>query len=231
MISTFKKSSLFAKKLSLSAEAREEISYFSVHPSALSTTKRIIDILGAIVGLTITLLLFIPIAIAIQLDNPGAIFYSQTRCGLNGKHFRIWKFRSMVVNADQLQHLVTNQAQGHIFKNKSDPRVTRIGKFLRSTSLDELPQFWNVLLGDMSLVGTRPPTVNEVKKYQPHHFARLKVKPGITGEWQVKGRSDVEDFEQIVQMDIDYQDKWSIFYDIYLIICTFSIIFTRKGAY
>jgi lipopolysaccharide/colanic/teichoic acid biosynthesis glycosyltransferase len=107
----------------------------------------------------ITTIIAIPIAIAIKLDNPGPIFYSQIRCGVRGKTFRVWKFRSMVVNAEQLQHLVDNQAQGHIFKNKNDPRITRVGRFLRRTSLDELPQFWNVLKGDMSLVGTRPPTI------------------------------------------------------------------------
>lgn len=189
-----------------------------------------LDILGAIVGLVITGIIALPIAIAMQFDDPGNLFYSQTRCGLEGKPFKIWKFRSMITDADQKKHLVENKAKGHIFKNDKDPRITRIGRFLRRTSLDEFPQFWNVLQGDMSLVGTRPPTTNEVSMYDDHHFQRLKVKPGITGEWQVRGRSAVLDFEDIVQMDLDYQKRWSIAYDIILIVQTIVVVLTRKGA-
>ncbi|MCU0565516.1 MAG: sugar transferase [Oculatellaceae cyanobacterium Prado106] len=205
--------------------------YQQVHPSVTSKAKRFIDILGALVGLTITALILIPVAIAIQLDNPGPIFYSQIRCGLNGRTFKIWKFRSMIVDADRLKHLVNNEAKGNIFKNQNDPRVTRIGRFLRRTSLDEFPQFLNVLLGQMSLVGTRPPTVDEVMAYKRHHFQRLLVKPGMTGEWQVNGRSKIEDFEQIVDMDIAYQKKWSVLYDIALILRTIAVVLDRKGAY
>ena len=201
------------------------------HPSVYSKTKRFIDMIGAIVGLIITAILAIPIAIAIQLDDPGPILYSQIRCGLNGRHFRIWKFRSMIVNADAHKHLVENQAQGHIFKNENDPRITRVGRFLRKTSLDEFPQFWNVLKGDMSLVGTRPPTPKEVAQYDSHHFKRLQVKPGITGEWQVKGRSNVLDFEEIVNMDTNYQHRWSTIYDLSLILQTVAVVVARKGAY
>ncbi len=201
-----------------------------IHPSANSTTKRLIDIGGAIVGLGIAAIVAVPVAIATQLDNPGPILYSQIRIGLNGRTFRIWKFRSMVVGADRLKHLVSNQAKGHIFKNEKDPRITRIGKFLRRTSLDELPQFWNVLKGEMSLVGTRPPTVDEVMNYEPHHWERLRVKPGITGEWQANGRSSVKDFEDIVKMDLDYQDKWSIAYDIQLILKTIRVVLNKSGA-
>lgn len=201
-----------------------------VHPSVASIAKRMLDIFGAIIGLVITGIIAIPIAIAMQFDDPGSIFYSQVRCGFDGQPFRIWKFRSMIADADRQQHLVKNQATGHIFKNENDPRITRVGRFLRRTSLDEFPQFWNVLKGDMSLVGTRPPTVEEVALYEEHHFQRLKVKPGITGEWQVKGRSQVLDFEDIVRMDLDYQQKWSLLYDIYLIVCTISVVVARKGA-
>ncbi|MFB2936820.1 sugar transferase [Aerosakkonemataceae cyanobacterium BLCC-F154] len=204
--------------------------YRRLHPSVTSKTKRLIDILGAIVGLLITVIVLVPVAIATQFDNPGPIFYSQMRCGLNGKIFRIWKFRSMVVKADKLKHLVKNQAKGHIFKNDHDPRITKVGRFLRRTSLDELPQFWNVLLGDMSLVGTRPPTIDEVEKYEIHHWERLQVKPGITGEWQANGRSTVTDFEEIVRMDVDYQRKWSVLYDISLIFQTISVVLAKKGA-
>ena len=200
------------------------------HPSVNSVVKRVIDIAGALVGLSITAVVVVPVAIATHLDNPGSIFYSQVRCGLRGKPFRIWKFRSMVKNADQLKHLVHNEAQGGIFKNRNDPRVTRIGRFLRKTSLDELPQFWNVLRGEMSLVGTRPPTVEEVIGYRKHHWQRLEVRPGMTGEWQVNGRSTVADFEEIVRLDVAYQSKWSIAYDLVLIIKTIKAVLTHKGA-
>ncbi len=206
-----------------------EIKY-QVHPSVTSQAKRILDILGAIVGLMITGIIAIPIAIAMQLDDPGNLLYSQTRCGFNGKPFKIWKFRSMIADADKKKHLVENQAKGHIFKNDNDPRITRVGHFLRRTSLDEFPQFWNVLKGDMSLVGTRPPTTDEVAMYEERHFQRLKVKPGITGEWQVRGRSEVLDFEDIVRMDLEYQKRWSFVYDINLIIQTIAVVLARKGA-
>lgn len=201
------------------------------HISVRHPIKRMVDIVGALVGLSITALLFIPIAIAIQLDNPGPVLYSQMRCGYKGQPFRIWKFRSMVVNADRLQHLVTNEAQGLIFKNKQDPRITRVGRLLRKTSLDEFPQFWNVLTGEMSLVGTRPPTLDEVMQYRPHHWQRLDVKPGITGEWQARGRSTVSDFEEIVRMDLRYQNEWSVGYDLRLILETVLAVLQRKGAF
>lgn len=203
----------------------------SVHSSVCNKTKRLIDVLGALIGLIITALLVLPVAIAMQLDNPGPVFYSQTRCGLYGKHFRMWKFRSMVVEADQIKHLVSNQAAGHIFKNENDPRITRVGRFLRRTSLDEFPQFWNVLKGDMSLVGTRPPTPDEVKHYSSLHWQRLNVKPGMTGQWQVNGRSKVKDFDRIVDMDLEYQDNWSICYDISLIARTVLVVLKKSGAY
>ncbi|MBW4649743.1 MAG: sugar transferase [Kastovskya adunca ATA6-11-RM4] len=201
-----------------------------VHPSVTNRIKRVIDICGALVGLMITVIIALPIAIAMQIDSPGPIFYSQMRCGVNGNPFRIWKFRSMVVNADQLKHLVENKASGHIFKNENDPRVTSIGRFLRRTSLDEFPQFWNVLKGEMSLVGTRPPTLDEVNRYESHHHKRLFVKPGITGEWQANGRSTVKNFEDIVCMDLDYQVKWSISYDLALILKTILAVVKTRGA-
>ncbi len=137
----------------------------------------------------------------------------------------------MVTNADALKHMVENQAQGLIFKNQNDPRITRVGQFLRRTSLDEFPQFWNVLKGDMSLVGTRPPTQDEVSQYAPHHWQRLEVRPGITGEWQVRGRSEVNNFEAIVQMDVEYQTRWSVGYDLWLIGQTILAVLRRQGAY
>lgn len=195
-----------------------------------SWAKRCLDIIGALVGLGLTGVLFLPIALAIYLDNPGPILYRQERCGFRGDRFGIWKFRSMVANAEQLKHTVTNQAKGHIFKNDNDPRITRVGRVLRRTSLDELPQFWNVLMGDMSLVGTRPPTPDEVKHYNNRHWQRLEVKPGMTGEWQANGRSSVSDFEAIVDMDLAYIRNWSIAYDWRLIFQTILAVVRRKGA-
>ncbi len=216
--------------ISLSAQGLDQ-PLLTPHPSVSSKVKRLLDIAGALVGLTITGIVAIPVAIATQVDSPGPIFYSQVRCGYRGKPFRIWKFRSMVVNADTLKHLVNNEARGGIFKNRNDPRVTKVGRFLRKTSLDELPQFWNVLMGHMSLVGTRPPTVDEVFGYQPHHWERLQVKPGITGEWQVNGRSAILDFEEVVALDLAYQQKWSVYYDLQLIWKTILVVLHKKDAF
>jgi exopolysaccharide biosynthesis polyprenyl glycosylphosphotransferase len=203
----------------------------AIHPSAKCLIKRSIDILGAFVGLLILGLVVLPLALVIKLDSPGPIFYSQTRYGLKGKPFTIWKFRSMVQNADDLKQMVSNEAQGLIFKNENDPRITRVGQFLRKTSLDEFPQFWNVLKGDMSLVGTRPPTADEVSRYSPHHWQRLDVKPGITGQWQVSGRSAIKDFEEIVHLDLHYQAIWSPWYDLQVILKTITVLLNRSGAY
>ncbi|MEG4117805.1 sugar transferase [Microcoleus sp. N9_B4] len=200
------------------------------HRSVTSKVKRAIDILGSLLGLAIAAVVAVPVAVAMLLDDRGPLLYSQVRCSFKGRHFRIWKFRSMVVDAEKLKHLVSNQAKGHIFKNENDPRITRVGRFLRCTSLDELPQFWNVLVGDMSLVGTRPPTPDEVAAYDDFHWQRLNVKPGLTGEWQVHGRSRVKDFNDIVQMDLDYQGKWSVIYDITLICKTILVVLSKKGA-
>ncbi|MEB3339735.1 exopolysaccharide biosynthesis polyprenyl glycosylphosphotransferase [Okeania sp.] len=202
------------------------------HPSIKSWVKRLIDIVGALVGLFITFILSIPIVIAIKFDSPGPIFFAQTRCGWMGKRFRMWKFRSMCQNAEELKSKIKNQAQGAIFKNENDPRITKVGKFLRRKSLDELPQFWNVLKGDMSLVGTRPPTPDEVERYEVPQWQRLDVKPGMTGEWQVNGRSQVKNFEDIIRLDLKYQENWSLIYDIKLIIKTVVILFKKSsGAY
>ncbi|NDJ23505.1 sugar transferase [Nostoc sp. B(2019)] len=204
---------------------------YAPHPSVQSKFKRCLDIVGSLVGLLILAILFVPIAIAIKIDSPGSIFFTQERYGLQGNTFRIRKFRSMVSDAERLKSLVSNEANGLIFKNKNDFRITKVGRFLRSTSLDELPQFWNVLVGEMSLVGTRPPTGDEVMKYTQHHWKRLNVKPGLTGEWQVSGRSQVKDFEQIVDLDLRYQENWYPLYDLLLIAKTFYVIFGRIGAF
>lgn len=210
---------------------RAKTGLLTPHISVFSTYKRFIDIIGSLLGLFCLLPIFVPIAIAIKFDSPGPIFYCQQRYGLLGKPFCIYKFRSMVNNADALKAQVENQAKGLIFKNSRDPRITRVGKFLRRTSLDEFPQFWNVLKGEMSLVGTRPPTADEVTYYREHHWQRLRVKPGITGEWQVNGRSLIKDFEDVVKLDLRYQDQWHPMYDLALIFKTILVILVRNGAY
>jgi anti-anti-sigma factor len=204
----------------------------TIHPAYASKLKRGIDIIGSLVGLGITGILFIPIAIAIKLDNPGPIFFRQNRQGYMGKPFWVWKFRSMVANAESLKYQVANQAEGNFFKSENDPRITRVGKILRKTSLDEFPQFWNVFLGDMSLVGTRPPTYEEVSNYDLKELQRLNVKPGITGEWQVNGRSKIKDFDEVVRLDLKYQRNWSLLYDLKILFKTIKVIFSKdSGAY
>ena len=201
------------------------------HASTQSMFKRGLDLLGAFVGLGILAFIYVPVAIAIKLDSTGPILYSQERYGLRGKPFKIWKFRSMIQNAEGLKSAVTNEAKGLIFKNKNDPRITRVGRFLRRTSLDEFPQFWNIVRGDMSLVGTRPPTGDEVAQYTEHHWRRLDVKPGLTGQWQVSGRSAIKDFEEIVRLDLQYQQAWTPIYDIKILCQTiYILLFERSGA-
>ena len=212
------------------ADTARTLNWGSPLPAATSPAKRIIDIAGALVGLCIVAVLILPIAIVIRYDSPGPLFFRQLRYGYRGKPFLIWKFRSMVSDADANQHRVQNEARGLIFKNRADPRVTRVGRFLRRTSLDELPQFINVLRGEMSLVGTRPPVLNEVIQYQPHHWQRLAVKPGMTGKWQTSGRSSIEDFEDIVLMDMDYQANWSIGRDLMILFKTIAVVFGSKDA-
>ncbi|NJR65741.1 MAG: sugar transferase [Leptolyngbyaceae cyanobacterium CRU_2_3] len=202
------------------------------HPSALCVIKRTLDIIGALIGLFFLILLFIPLAIAIKLDSPGPILYRQVRYGLQGRPIIIRKFRSMVRNADDLKADIPNESKGLIFKNQNDPRVTHVGQFLRKTSLDEFPQFWNVLIGEMSLVGTRPPTHDEVVQYSSYHWRRLNVKPGLTGEWQVNGRSAIKDFEEVVNMDLHYQLRWTPTYDLAIIWKTVTVLLTKRaGAY
>ncbi len=204
----------------------------TTHPSVRSAIKRFLDIVGSIVGLGITAILFVPIAIAIKLDSPGPIFFGQTRLGWMGKPFKIWKFRSMYIDAEARKKELEakNQSDGKTFKMENDPRITRVGRFLRKTSLDELPQFWNVLKNEMSLVGTRPPTPNEVDIYEVPEWQRLDVKPGMTGEWQVNGRSSVRNFEDIIKLDLRYQQNWSLAYDLQLIIKTILVVFRKDSG-
>jgi anti-anti-sigma factor len=200
------------------------------HPSVRCLPKRLLDVVGALVGLVLTALLLPFIALAIRMDSPGPIFFRQVRLGWMGRPFALWKFRSMVADAEALRDTVPNEASGAIFKNPRDPRITRVGRFLRRTSLDELPQFWNVLRGEMSLVGTRPPTPEEVERYAVPSWQRLDVRPGLTGEWQVHGRSRVTNFEDVIQLDLRYQQRWSLAYDLKLIAATLVVIFSKRSG-
>lgn len=194
--------------------------------------KRLMDIAGALVGCFICLIFGLIVAPLIFLEDPGPIIFKQKRVGRNGKFFYIYKFRSMYQDAEaKLQTLKDqNEMQGFMFKMKNDPRITKIGKILRKTSIDELPQFFNVLEGSMSLIGTRPPTVDEYNQYSAHHKRRISIKPGITGLWQVSGRSEITDFEEIVRLDCFYIDHWSITSDIKILLKTFAAVFTGKGS-
>jgi lipopolysaccharide/colanic/teichoic acid biosynthesis glycosyltransferase len=200
------------------------------HPSVRSMPKRTLDVVGALVGLVITAVLLPFIALAIRIESPGPIFFRQVRLGWMGRPFGLWKFRSMVANAEALRDTVSNEVSGAFFKNRSDPRITRVGRFLRKTSLDELPQFWNVLRGEMSLVGTRPPTPDEVDRYAVPSWQRLDVRPGMTGEWQVHGRSRIMDFEDVIRLDLRYQQRWSLPYDLKLIVETLAVIFSKRSG-
>ena len=193
--------------------------------------KRIIDILGAIVGLIIFGLVSIVLVPMIRKDGGPAIF-SQTRVGKNGRYFTFYKFRSMRVDAEEIKQQLMDQntMQGGMFKMDNDPRVTEIGRFIRKTSIDELPQFWNVLIGDMSLVGTRPPTVDEYEKYTPEQKRRLSFKPGITGLWQISGRSGITNFDDVVKLDVAYIDDWTIWKDFEILLKTIKVVLMRDGA-
>ncbi len=193
--------------------------------------KRLLDILGAVVGLIICGIVSILLVPIIRRDGGPAIF-AQKRVGQNGRIFTFYKFRSMYVDAEERKKdlLSQNQMQGGMFKMENDPRITPIGHFIRKTSLDELPQFYNVLIGDMSLVGTRPPTVDEFEKYTPGQKRRLSFKPGITGLWQVSGRSNITDFDDVVRLDLAYIDNWTIWSDIKILLKTVKVVLLREGS-
>ena len=203
--------------------------------------KRALDICGGLVGLAITAVLTVFVAPAIWISSPGPIFFAQIRVGQNGRRFRIYKFRSMYVDAERRKKelMEKNQMHGYMFKMDADPRIIGsgpdgarhgLGWFLRKTSIDEFPQFWNVLKGDMSLVGTRPPTEDEWEQYQHHHRARMAIKPGITGMWQVSGRSDITDFEEVVRLDLEYIRKWNTWLDLKILFMTVFVVLLNRGA-
>jgi exopolysaccharide biosynthesis polyprenyl glycosylphosphotransferase len=207
---------------------------FSTAPSdelALAA-KRGFDVLASAAALVLLTPLFLLVAVAIKLDSPGPVFFRQRRVGLNGRAFTFHKFRSMRLDAEaQLAALrAQNEVGGPVFKMRNDPRVTRVGRFIRRTSLDELPQFWNVLRGEMSIVGPRPPLPAEVRQYARWQRRRLSVKPGITCTWQVSGRSGI-DFEQWMELDLDYIDNWSLWRDVEIVFKTIPAVLRTRGAH
>lgn len=194
--------------------------------------KRALDIAGSLVGMVILGIATIFVAPAIKLDSPGPVFFGQTRVGKNGRKFTFYKFRSMYQDAEarKKELMASNEVKGLMFKMEDDPRITRVGKFIRKTSIDELPQFFNVLRGDMSLVGTRPPTVDEFEHYEAKHKCRLSMTPGLTGLWQISGRSDIKDFDEVVRLDMQYIDNWSILTDIKILLLTVKVVLTGRGS-
>ncbi|BBA93004.1 sugar transferase [Streptococcus ruminantium] len=203
----------------------------SFHKPSHIFFKRFLDIVGALIGLVICGLVSILLVPLIRKDGGPAIFV-QKRVGKNGRIFKFYKFRSMYMDAEERKKelLAQNQMQGGMFKMDNDPRITPIGHFIRKTSIDELPQFYNVLIGDMSLVGTRPPTVDEFERYTPSQKRRLSFKPGITGLWQVSGRSNITDFDEIVKLDVGYIDNWTIWLDIKILLKTVKVVVMREGS-
>jgi len=223
---------------------RRELSLFhgtipilTFYPKSFDTgqmfLKRCLDVAGSILGLLATGVAFPFIAAAIKFDSRGPILFSQARVGENGRIFRCWKFRSMHADADARKRdlLQRNEMNGAVFKIREDPRITRVGRFLRKSSLDELPQFWNIFRGEMSLVGTRPPTPDEVERYEDWHRKRICIKPGLTGLWQVSGRNRITDFDEIARLDIKYIENWSLWLDIKILLKTFHVILIGQGSY
>ena len=209
------------------------VTYSAFHSSyKRQLIKRLMDIAGGLAGSALTLVLMPFLAVAIKLDSPGPVLFSQTRIGRNGRRFKIYKFRSMYADAEARKKELEqeNQVKGLMFKMENDPRVTKVGRFLRKTSLDEFPQFFNVLLGDMSLVGTRPPTEDEFEKYNLYYRRRISMTPGLTGLWQVSGRSDIDDFDEVVKLDLKYIDNWSLTLDLKILARTVAVVLFGKGA-
>ena len=223
--------------------AQWEYHTFMEYPTFISHTveldpdqilfKRIFDIIGSIMGTGILIAFYPLLAILIKLTSRGPVFFRQVRVGKNGKRFVLYKFRSMTADAEDKRATLEkqNELNGAVFKIKNDPRITPVGRVMRKLSLDELPQFINVLKGEMSLVGTRPPTPEEVSKYQKWHHRRISIRPGITGMWQVSGRNAIKDFDEIVKLDLKYIDSWNIWLDIVIMFKTLFVVFRRDEAY
>lgn len=194
--------------------------------------KRIFDIVFSIIGLFFTAIITVFLAPVIKMQAPGPVFFKQTRVGKNGKTFKMYKFRSMYIDAEERKKelMSKNEMKGLMFKMENDPRIFPAGNFMRKTSIDEFPQFWNILKGDMSLIGTRPPTLDEYENYKRHHMSRLAMKPGLTGMWQVSGRSDIKDFEEIVRLDNEYIRNFSLGLDIKIFFKTIGTVLGMKGS-
>lgn len=194
--------------------------------------KRCMDIAGGLVGLLITGIAYLIFAPMIKKQSPGPVFFAQTRVGKNGRPFKLYKFRSMYLDAEErkAELMAKNEMQGFMFKMEDDPRIFPIGRFMRKYSIDELPQFWNVLKGEMSLVGTRPPTMDEFEQYEAHHRARLGNKPGLTGMWQVSGRNKITDFEEVVALDTYYISNWNLAMDVRILFKTIKVVLLGRGA-
>lgn len=194
-----------------------------------SILKRLIDILGSIVGIFITIIVMIFLSGFIKAESKGPLFFKQKRVGKNGRCFYIYKFRSMYNNAESLKHslMEKNEMKGLMFKIQDDPRITKVGRFIRKYSIDELPQFFNVFKGDMSLVGTRPPTLDEFNQYKSYHKRRLCTKPGMTGLWQISGKDFTNDFEEVVKLDLQYIDSWNILLDFKILFKTLFVIIKK----
>ena len=243
-----------AKTLNMSGKKQfvEQIGPYTVLTTTMNyasarqlLVKRVIDILGGLVGCLLTAIIFIFVAPAIYISSPGPVFFAQERVGKNGKTFKMYKFRSMYMDAEKRKAELMAQnkmSDGRMFKLDFDPRVignkvmadgtkkTGIGEFIRKTSLDEVPQFWNVLKGDMSLVGTRPILPGELEQYELHHRTRIAIKPGITGMWQVSGRSDITDFEKVVELDRRYIENWNLGLDVKILLQTVRTVLKGEGS-
>lgn len=214
----------FANKIDVKLINRKYLFFF---------IKRIIDLVGSLLGLILLFPFFVGLAILMKIEDPkGPIFFSQTRIGLNGKKFKMYKIRSMVINAEELLEtlLEQNEVEGAMFKMKDDPRITKVGKFIRKTSVDELPQLWNVVKGDMSLVGPRPPLGREVEEYTDYDMQRLLIKPGCTGLWQVSGRNNLG-FSEMVELDLKYIKNLSLWNDLVIGIKTIWVMVKPNSAY
>jgi exopolysaccharide biosynthesis polyprenyl glycosylphosphotransferase len=209
------------------------LTYARTNPDPLLLLiKRAIDILGGLLGVVIMILCYPFVALAIKIDSPGPVLFSQERIGRNGRRFTFYKFRSMYRDAEERKKelAASNEMSGLMFKLENDPRITKVGRFLRKTSIDEMPQFFNIVKGDMSLVGTRPPTADEFERYTQYYRRRISMTPGLTGLWQVSGRSGIEDFDEVVKLDLKYIDNWSLWLDLKILLKTIAVVLSGKGA-
>lgn len=220
----------------LSIERCQDVPFLTVRASNFNATgllyKRILDLIGGLIGTILLGIIYPFVAIAIKLDSKGPVLFKQKRMGSHGRLFNLYKFRTMLLDAEKRRQelMKQNEMNGAMFKIKDDPRITKVGRWLRKTSLDEFPQFLNVLKGEMSLVGTRPPMIEEVEAYQPKHLKRISAKPGITGLWQVSGRNKITEFDEVVELDCKYLDQWRFSDDLKILFKTIWVVLQRKGA-